>query len=106
MVCRREGFKGRLKEFLQLLNYFIINLRMKNILLLIVFIFCSSVSIANITLPRIFGNNMVLQRNKPITIWGWADAGEKVTVQFNKQIKKTKAGKDGSWKIELNQESA
>lgn len=39
-------------------------------------------------------------------IWGWADAGEKVTVQFNKQVKKTKAAKDGTWKIELNQEAA
>lgn len=39
-------------------------------------------------------------------VWGWADAGEKISIQFNKQVKKTKAGKDGSWKIELNQESA
>ena len=64
------------------------------------------VSFANITLPRIFGSNMVLQRNKAIQIWGWGDAGEKITVQFNKQVKKTKAGKDGSWKVELNPEVA
>ena len=68
---------------------------MRRIFLLLVVIFCSFLSIANITLPRIFGNNMVLQRNKPIAVWGWADAGEKITVQFNKQVKKTKAGKDG-----------
>ena len=49
---------------------------------------------------------MVLQRNKPINIWGWGDPGEKVTVQFNKQKKTVKAGKDGSWKIELAQEAA
>ena len=79
---------------------------MKKTSWIFVVIFCSLSSIANVTLPRIFGNNMVLQRNKPIAIWGWADAGEKISVQFNKQVKKTKAGKDGFWKIELNKELA
>ena len=79
---------------------------MKKLSLILVIVCCSILSIANVTLPRIFGSSMVLQRNKPIAIWGWADAGEKITVQFNKQVKKTKAGKDGSWKIELNQEPA
>lgn len=79
---------------------------MKNISLLVVAIFYSFISMANITLPRIFGSNMVLQRNKPINVWGWADPGEKITLQFNKQVKKTKAGKDGSWKIVLDQEVA
>ena len=79
---------------------------MKKLSLILVIVCYSLLSIANVTLPRIFGSSMVLQRNKPIAIWGWADAGEKITVQFNKQVKKTKAGKDGSWKIELNQEAA
>ncbi len=59
---------------------------------------------ANITLPKIFGDNMVLQRNKPISIWGFAAAGEKVTVQFNGQTKSTKAGKDGKWQLMLSPE--
>ena len=79
---------------------------MKKILLVVLFVCSSLWSISNITLPRIFGSNMVLQRNKPINIWGWGDPGEKVTVQFNKQKKTVKAGKDGSWKIELAQEAA
>ena len=79
---------------------------MKNIILLFALIFSWIFSIANITLPRIFGSNMVLQRNKPIPVWGWADPGEKITIQFNKQVKKTKAAKDGSWKIELAHEAA
>lgn len=79
---------------------------MKKISLIVALVCCSLLSIANVTLPKIFGSNMVLQRNKPIAIWGRADAGEKVTVQFNKQVKKTKAGKDGAWKVELNQETA
>ncbi len=56
---------------------------------------------ANIKLPRLFSDNMVLQRNQPVTIWGWADANEKVTVQFIGQTNTCKAGKDGRWKIIL-----
>ena len=61
---------------------------------------------ANITLPKIFGDNMVLQRNKPIGIWGFGTAGEKVTVHFNAQKQTTKTGKDGKWKVMLAPENA
>ena len=49
---------------------------------------------------------MVLQRNKPIPVWGWSDANEKITVQFNQQIKSVKADKSGHWMIKLDNESA
>lgn len=49
---------------------------------------------------------MVLQRDKPIAIWGWAPAGEKISIQFSKQVKKTTSGKEGKWKITLLPESA
>jgi sialate O-acetylesterase len=61
---------------------------------------------ADVQLPKIFGANMVLQRDREITIWGWADPKEKVTVQFNRQSKTTVAGKDGKWKIGLSPEAA
>ena len=61
---------------------------------------------ANITLPKIFGNDMVLQRNKPINIWGWASPNEKVTVQFNKQTKTTTAASNGKWLLALAKENA
>ena len=57
-------------------------------------------------LPRLFGDNMVLQRDKPVAVWGWADGGEKITVQFNRQSKTTKADKRGHWMIHLDAESA
>lgn len=57
-------------------------------------------------MPKIFGDNMVLQRNKTIHVWGWAAANEKVNVQFNKQIKNTKADKAGRWDIMLDAEVA
>jgi sialate O-acetylesterase len=61
---------------------------------------------SNIKLPKVLGDNMVLQRNKPINIWGWADAGEKVSVQFNKQSVSAKADKTGKWFLTLKPEVA
>ena len=79
---------------------------MKRTLFLITVLLASQIIFANVTLPKIFGDNMVLQRNKPIPIWGWAAANEKITVQFNKQVKTVKADKTGQWKITLDPEQA
>ena len=74
---------------------------------LLVFTFISYGQVfANVTLPKIFGDNMVLQRNKPIPIWGWADAGEKITIRFDHQTKTFTADKNGNWKINLDKEQA
>lgn len=61
---------------------------------------------ANIIMPKIFADNMVLQRNVSIPVWGWANANEKVEVNFNHQIKKTRADKQGKWMIRLDSEPA
>ena len=79
---------------------------MKNNFLLLLLIFSVTQIFANISLPKIFGDNMVLQRDKQIPIWGWADANEKVSVQFNHQTKSVTADKNGNWKINLDKESA
>ena len=57
---------------------------------------------ADITLPRVFGDNMVLQRDKPIPVWGKASPGEKVAVAFAGQEKATTAGENGSWQVTLD----
>ena len=57
---------------------------------------------AGITLPKIIGDNMVLQRNKPVAIWGNASAGDRITVQFAKQTETIIADESGNWKIVLN----
>jgi sialate O-acetylesterase len=59
---------------------------------------------ANIRLPKIFGDNMVMQRDQPLYIWGWADPKEKITVCFHNQSKKVTADRSGKWKITLNPE--
>ncbi len=77
----------------------------KSITLFTLLMYCA-VALANITLPKILGDNMVLQRNKPIRIWGWGAANEKIAVQFNQQIKNTKADKAGKWQVMLLPENA
>lgn len=78
----------------------------KLFIVFVFFLYLSLQAFSNIRLPKILGDNMVLQRNKNITIWGWADANEKVSVQFNKQSKSTKADKSGKWIIVLSPEIA
>ncbi|MDW8851393.1 sialate O-acetylesterase [Flavobacterium sp. MMLR14_040] len=61
---------------------------------------------ANVRMPLLFSDGMVLQRNKEIPVWGWAEANEKVEVRFNKQTKTIQADKDGKWMIKLSAEKA
>jgi sialate O-acetylesterase len=58
-------------------------------------------SYADVRLPALVSNNMVLQRNKPLHIWGWADKGEKVTVSFFNSTYKVTAAADGKWQVTL-----
>jgi sialate O-acetylesterase len=57
---------------------------------------------AQIVLPKVIGHNMVLQRNKPVYIWGYASVGEHITVKFDKQIKETIADSAKNWKVVLD----
>tara|TARA_Y100000588_G_scaffold371969_1_gene443982 strand:- start:12116 stop:13687 length:1572 start_codon:yes stop_codon:yes gene_type:complete len=56
---------------------------------------------ANLALPSIFGDHMVLQRNQENRVWGWGEEGEKVSVSINGQKHSTKANKKGRWEITL-----
>lgn len=48
-----------------------------------------------------FGDHMVLQREMPLPVWGWAAPGEEVTVELAGQTARAKAGTDGYWKATL-----
>ena len=50
-------------------------------------------------LPRIYSDNMVIQRNKPFVVKGLANAGEEISVSLDKQKIKTEAGDDGRWEV-------
>jgi len=71
-----------------------------------IFLLISVLANANVRMPLIFSDGMVLQRDKQIPIWGFADANENVEVHFNKQIKKTTADKNGKWTVNLSAEKA
>ncbi|SHG45630.1 sialate O-acetylesterase [Flavobacterium fluvii] len=59
----------------------------------------SGFTFAKVSLPKFFSNHMVLQRDAPITIYGWADAGKTVKVNFNNKNLETKANASGEWTI-------
>lgn len=61
-----------------------------------------SADAAEFTLSRYFSDNMVLQREKPVNVWGTAKKGEKVTVNFAGQSKTAVASKDGQWVVTLD----
>ncbi|MCH2065477.1 MAG: hypothetical protein MK194_17340 [Roseibacillus sp.] len=56
---------------------------------------------ADVELPNIFGNHMVLQRGAPLHIWGTADEGEKVSIKFGPRTFTATTDEDGSWEIGL-----
>lgn len=63
---------------------------------------CSASGVfADVKLPAIFSDHMVLQREKPIAVWGWADDGEQVTVQLGNDSVSTEA-KGGKWRVLLS----
>lgn len=57
---------------------------------------------AELTLPAVFCDHMVLQREKPLPIWGWADPGESVSVSFGKHVRTTTADSNGDWSLKLD----
>ena len=56
---------------------------------------------ADVTLPKVIGSHMVLQRDRPLPIWGWADPGEEVTVKLDDATATAKADDQGNWKVVL-----
>ena len=57
---------------------------------------------ADVRLPAIFSEHMVVQAEKPVAVWGWADAGEAVVVSLAGQEKTATAAADGRWRVTLD----
>ncbi len=77
-----------------------------NLIHMLFLAFMPVVVFAQVSLPKIFGDNMVLQQGKKVTVWGNAAPAETVTVKFQKQTKKTKADDKGHWSVKLNELTA
>ena len=82
-----------------------ISMTNKNTLLgALLFILClcsGSALLGQVRLPHLVGDSMVVQRDTPLKIWGWAKQGENVKVNFNGKSFKTVTNADGKWMISL-----
>jgi len=56
---------------------------------------------ADVRLPAIFSDHLVLQRDASVAVWGWAEPGEEVSVSVAGETKTAKASKDGKWMVKL-----
>ena len=57
---------------------------------------------AELRLPSIIADHMVLQCNQPVPVWGWGDAGEHVVVEFAGQKVSATADANGKWMVKLD----
>jgi sialate O-acetylesterase len=57
---------------------------------------------AEVVLPSIFSDHMILQSDAPVSMWGWAQPNETVTVSIAGQIKATRADDQGNWRLNLD----
>jgi sialate O-acetylesterase len=64
-------------------------------------LFLASPLFADVKLPAIFGDHMVLQRDAKVPIWGWAAPNEAVTVTAGSAKGSATAGPDGKWTVQL-----
>ncbi len=69
-------------------------------------LFISFTSFSQIKLPKLISDGMVLQRNTNIKIWGWASAGEKVSIQFIDKEYNTTTDSKGDWSVSIQTQKA
>lgn len=87
--------------------YFCFMRRIQFILLLAVScLFSVAVHGDSLRLPQLFQSGMVMQRGTEVPVWGWADAGERVSVQFKKKVFTTTADAAGRWELKLPAQKA
>lgn len=73
---------------------------MKKIIILVTLLLSISVN-AQIKLPRLISDGMILQRDTKVKIWGWASPKEKIQLDFNQKTYKTETNAEGKWTIVL-----
>ena len=75
--------------------------KLQSLLIILIFSVFNSNLNAQIKLPKLISDGMVLQRDVEIPIWGWASANEMIVVRFNGKTYKTTASASGEWKVEM-----
>jgi sialate O-acetylesterase len=74
---------------------------MKPVLILLFLFAMMMTTQADVQIASVFTDNMVLQREMKVPVWGTAVPGEKVVVQFEGQTRETTAAEDGCWRVDL-----
>jgi sialate O-acetylesterase len=78
----------------------------RKILLAVIGLLTAFQAAAKVRPAKLFSDNMVLQRDAPLKLWGWADPGERVTVRFRGQETSASAAQDGHWSLTLPPQKA
>jgi len=73
----------------------------RSMVCIIVCILGTGATLADVRLPRLVGENMVLQRDSKLLLWGWGNPGEIVTLEFHGQRITTKSDTHGRWSASL-----
>ncbi|SOD81393.1 sialate O-acetylesterase [Spirosoma fluviale] len=74
---------------------------MKRLLLLCLLLSTNIIAQAQIRLPKLINDGMVLQRDASLKVWGWAKPGEKIAVRFKNKTYKAATDASGKWQITL-----
>ena len=75
---------------------------MKVLSTLLVALILANPSLGAVRLPHLFTDGAVLQRDRPVPVWGWASPGKNLVVEFSGQSKSTKVSGNGTWMIKLD----
>ena len=75
--------------------------RYASIQMAVLLVLCTGAAQAEVTVAKVFGDHMVLQRDIEVPVWGWAEPGEEATVEFAGQKKSSRADKSGKWMVRL-----
>lgn len=75
-------------------------MKVKSLFILSILMFMQISLFSAVRLPSLFSDHMVIQREKEVSVWGWADENESVTVSFNGQSVSTVA-RNGKWRVHL-----
>jgi sialate O-acetylesterase len=73
----------------------------KQVFLFLPLLFAGLIASAQVRLPQLIADKMVLQRDIPLTIWGWAAPSERITLEFAGRHYKTRAAADSSWQVRV-----
>lgn len=72
-----------------------------SLILIVCMLFYGNTADADVRLPGVFGDNMVLQCGREIPVWGWASPGERVNVTVDGKTATTVAGTDSTWSVKV-----